>query len=290
MGQGNDGFRWRQAACGTVLVCEPLLPVAPHLFTTREGDAGGGGATARDALYEAIASCLGDPRARVRQARQVHGAHAIVVEEQAEGKDLEGDILVTGRADQIVLVRVADCVPILIGDPRTGAVAAVHAGWRGTRAGAATVAVSVLAARFGARPADLVCAIGPSIGPCCYQVGPEVREAFVPEDGETAASSFEPDGRAAGSAAEAPGGRRVDGVRAAAWFTPDGQRWRLDLWKANQDQLTCAGVSPRHVHLARHCTACMRDRYYSYRIEGARAGRMVAAIQGRGSRGQAPGP
>jgi copper oxidase (laccase) domain-containing protein len=67
----------------------------------------------------------------------------------------------------------------------------------------------------------------------------------------------------------------------AGWFSPDGDRWRLDLWTANRDQLTAAGVPAEQVHVACHCTATMLDRYFSYRIEGAKAGRLVAAIRGK---------
>jgi copper oxidase (laccase) domain-containing protein len=116
-------------------------------------------------------------------------------------------------------------------------------------------AVRVLGETLGCRPADLVAAIGPSIGPCCYQVGPGTHAAFA-----AAAEQLPPVG---------------------AWFVPDGDRWRLDLWAANRDQLVAAGVPPDAVHVARECTATSRERYFSYRVEGSGTGRLLAAIRPR---------
>ncbi len=91
----------------------------------------------------------------------------------------EADGVMTDEHGVALVVQVADCVPLLMADPRTGAVAAVHAGWRGTAANIAAAAVRRLQQQYGCRPEDLVAAIGPCIGACCYQVGPEVREAFT---------------------------------------------------------------------------------------------------------------
>jgi YfiH family protein len=249
MAQGNDGFRWRQVAWGTVLVCDPLLMVAPHVFTTRTLDLGD--RADRDA-YAAVAHDLGVPPRSVRGARQVHGTAAVLVD-ATTSQDAEGDILLTSDVQCAVSVRVADCVPILIGDNATSAVAAVHAGWRGTLAGAASAAVAALTQHFGSSPADLVAAIGPSIGPCCYEVGGEVRDAFA-ASGDRVATD-------------------VDSL-----FRAEGDRWRLDLWTANRDQLVAAGVPATSVHLSRECTACNTDRYFSFRAEKTN-GRQLAAIR-----------
>jgi len=157
-------------------------------------------------------------------------------------------------------VRSADCVPLLLADAVTGAVAAVHAGWRGTAAGAARAAVSALTREFGSRPADLVAAIGPSIGPCCYEVGPELVDAFAAAGHER---------------------HHID-----RWFLalppPRGSRalpsLRLDLAAANRDQLILAGASPEHVHLCGLCTAMHLDVLTSYRAEREGAGRIMGVI------------
>jgi copper oxidase (laccase) domain-containing protein len=114
-----------------------------------------------------------------------------------------------------------------------------------------------MTAQFESEPSNLLAAIGPSIGPCCYQVGTETYEAF----------------------AQGPlGGRRK------GWFIRDGDRWRLDLWMANHDQLVAAGLRSAAIHLSRECTACSLDRYFSFRKEGEQAGRLLAAIRPRAAR------
>ena len=130
--------------------------------------------------WETLSDWLGVESSRLWRLRQVHG---ITVHTEAvapcDGTWPEGDLLATDRHDVALAVRTADCVPILYADPRTGAVAAVHAGWRGTVAGAASRMVEVLAARFGSRPEDLIAAIGPCVGPESYEVGQEVVDAFA---------------------------------------------------------------------------------------------------------------
>jgi YfiH family protein len=134
---------------------------------------------------------------------------------------------------------------------QASAVAAVHAGWRGTAAGIASEAVRALA-RLGAEPSTLVAAIGPSIRACCYQVDARVRDAF------SAAATWH--------AAEAA-------------FTPDGaDHWKLDVAAVNRRLLEEAGLQPDNIFDSGLCTACDLKRFYSYRAEGAGTGRLVAGI------------
>jgi polyphenol oxidase len=164
------------------------------------------------------------------------------------------DGLVSGDPSLMLSVRVADCAALLIADSRRGAVAAVHAGWRGTAAGIAAAAVAQLRKLHGSDPRDLVAALGPSIGPCCYTVGEELREAF----------------RRAGQ----------DDVDLGRWFRVD-ERLELDLWTANRDQLEAAGVPGSAIHVSGLCTACHPEWFYSYRREGTAAGRLVGFIRAR---------
>jgi YfiH family protein len=109
--------------------------------------------------------------------KQVHSATCVAAEGR-RGVLAEGDALLENQPGSVVAVKTADCVPILLADERNRAVAAVHAGWRGTAAGIAMRAVESMGERFGTRPSDLHAAIGPAIGACCYEVGPEVAGQF----------------------------------------------------------------------------------------------------------------
>ena len=112
------------------------------------------------------------------RVRQIHGARAVVAQ---PGARPDADIVVSRDAGLALAIQSADCVPLLIADARTGAVAAAHAGWRGLAARVPAIAVQTLASEFGSRPADLVAAAGPSIGACCYEVGGDVRARFEAE-------------------------------------------------------------------------------------------------------------
>jgi hypothetical protein len=192
---------------------------------------------------------------------QVHGRTVRVVRrgDRTLGAPPAADAIVSSTPGHVLAVQVADCVPLLLADPRTGAVGAVHAGWRGSAARIAPWAVQTLAQEFGARPSDLVVAMGPSIGACCYEVGPELLDAF----------------RHAGAGAE----------QLARWFTrTDDGSLRLDLWTANRDQLVEAGVRSDQIYLSRLCTQTHATVFDSYRAEGENAGRMAALIRCPGPR------
>lgn len=241
------GWAWNPTTVGDVLQHADLAAVARHVFSSRslefrrepEGD------------YEELAGLFDVPEPDVVRVKQVHGrviVHARPGIPAAPG--IEADAIVSTDPARVVSVRVADCVPILIADRHHRVVAAVHAGWKGTCAAIAQATVAAIE-ELGVPAADLVAAIGPSIGPCCYQVDGRVRNAFL---------AMTPD--------------------AAGWMTEDGiERWKLDLWTANRDQLVAAGVPEHSIHLSRICTADTLDRCFSHRAEGEATGRMVAAVQ-----------
>jgi YfiH family protein len=233
-----------------------LLGAFPHGFTTREGGVSHGNFRSLN-----LSATVGDQPERVEEnwqrlrratglafARvcQVHGCRVV------EGRDglppvEEADAVTTSIRGLAACVSVADCVPVLLADPRSGAVAAVHAGWRGTLAGAAAEGVRALVEGHGARPSDLLAAIGPGIGPCCFEVSQDLatrfRDAFGPSVGNP----------------------RVNGSRA-------------DLWRANEAVLRGAGLGRRHIDLLSLCTSCEERLFFSHRRDEGRTGRQVAFI------------
>ena len=241
------GFAWEQTSVGRILIAQLLQPLARHAFTTRGFGSASGGTDAVGALAE----LLDVARTRLIRVRQVHGRDVLEVRPgDIVPPAFPADAIVTTDESRPVAVAVADCVPVLLADRRRRAVAAVHAGWRGTAAGAVMAAVERLE-RAGVSRSDLVAAIGPSIGPCCYQVDAPVRDAMLDRS-----------------------------PRADAWLSPDGAaHWRLDLWRANADQLVEAGVPADAIQIAHFCTADHLDECFSYRKEGRGAGRLFAAIR-----------
>lgn len=279
----GDSFEWVAHVQGPTLRCRPLAGIAPHVFTTRSHpslphDTGGGGA------WALVATLLAVVPTRIVHLTQVHGARVVSVPADAAGPRATGtwadaDAAVTGDPDVALAVKVADCVPILLADRRSGVVAAVHAGWRGTAAGAAAAAVAALAGRHGALASDLVAALGPSIGPCCYEVGTDVADGFI-EGGAAPhelAEWFSVEPRPAQHPGMGLGARARSYGRAAR----AGKLW-LDTWRANADQLAAAGVSQERIYVAGLCTACYPELFHSYRVDGPKAGRLIAAIRSAG--------
>jgi len=221
----------------------------------RWGDVPGNVAENRRRLLRAVG--VADP---LYVARQVHGAAVVCVragDDPLAVARVEADAIVTGDANVAVGIFVADCIPALIVDPRTGAVAAAHAGWRGTVAGVLPAAVRALASEFGARPDDLRVALGPAIGPCCFEVGAEVVGEF----------------RAAlGSAADVvmPSPRGTAG------------KWHVDLKAANRLLLERAGVRPDAIDAGADCTHHDRARFFSYRRDGE-TGQLMGVVARRDS-------
>jgi YfiH family protein len=195
---------------------------------------------------------LGD--APVVAPRQVHGARVTAVrrgDAAAAGGVVDGDAVVSDVPGLTVMLLAADCAPILLHDPSRGVVAAVHAGWRGTALSIAPAAVRLMREQFGCRPADIRAGIGPAIGRCCYEVGPEVISAVGRATPGGAAPLCEP----------LPRGKAM-----------------LDLTAAIVAQLAGAGLDPANIETAGLCTACRTDLFYSHRREGEPTGRNGTAI------------
>jgi YfiH family protein len=282
---------WRLRRRGGVVVVEarPLarIPWLVHGFSTRVGGASaadGGPALnlghvewdERERVDEnrrRLARAVGATGMEAVGLRQFHSS-LVRIFRRAPAERLKGDALATRTRGLLLTVQTADCVPILLVDIRKRVVAAIHAGWRGTAARVAQKTVGDLRMQFGTRPGDLVAAIGPSIGGCCYEVGPEVAHEFGSQFGP-AAEWFE-----GPFAALATG----DEPTPFLWlqFDPPGharpKRVRLDLPAANRWQLEAAGVAANRIFSCGVCTACRVDWLFSYRREGRRAGRLMSVI------------
>lgn len=241
------GFRWVTRPWGLAIQCLTLGESADHGWTTRDLALEGDEAQCA-AGWQALAAAAGVARDHLVSLRQVHSGRVVT----ASDSGAEADAVITRDAGRLLTVRVADCIPLLVADRRTGAVAAVHAGWRGAAAGIAGHTVRRLAEEYGCAAGDLVCAIGPSIRACCYEVGPELVDAFL-----------------------SAGWSRAD---IAAWFSAD-PRPRLDVARATRDQLASAGVATADILDSGLCTACHPALFYSYRRDKGLAGRMVGYIR-----------
>lgn len=176
-------------------------------------------------------------------SKQVHGN--LVRQVEAPGGAAGYDALITDTPGVLLCVSVADCTPILVLDARNRALAAIHAGWRGTAAAIVAQTLSEMAARFGTQGADCVAYIGTCIDFCSFEVGPEVAEAFD--------NQF----------------RQYDAPRG---------KYFVDLKSANKAQLTAFGVPPDQIEVSPFCTVTHNDRYFSHRYEKGTTGRMLAAI------------
>ena len=263
------GFRWRVGTNGVrALSCEPLEREGfANAFSTRGGgvspfpegslNLAGFDQDAAENILEnrrRFVSTLGGDW-RLAACWQVHGDAVLVVRsaEDTRSESERCDALATNLKGVLLGVKTADCVPVVLGDARTGACAAVHAGWRGTLAGIVTRALERMREEFGTDPADVRAAVGPAALGCCYEVGGEVVEAFRAKfkDSDTL---FAP--TAAGHAL-------------------------VNLHEANRRQLVAAGVEPGRVHLLPLCTMCRTDLFFSYRQDRklhGRTGRLLSVI------------
>lgn len=184
-----------------------------------------------------------DPPQPWLELKQVHSARVVATGQWRPG--LEADALVTRRSGTRLAVKTADCVPVLLLDPVRRAAAAIHAGWRGTVQGIVLAAVGEMGRLYGSRPEDLIAALGPAIGGCCYEVGPEVAVQF------------------------------------RDWFPERNdleRKTRIDLRAALRRQLLAAGLKEGRIDSTEVCTCCGGAEFHSWRRDGERAGRMFSAI------------
>ena len=267
-----------QASGLPALVCRPLADIAPHFFTTRGWPLGSqapeAGADVRERWGD-IAAAAGVDVAHLVRAHQVHGTMVLVAREPM-GEMADADIIVSNSPELAVAVQSADCVPILIADRRTGAVAAAHAGWRGLSVRVPAAAVAALLREFGSRRTDLVAAIGPAIGACCYEVGADVRQRFVRTGftGDQIERWFR----------ERPGPSARNPSMPSLPVAPREDHWYFDGWASAREQLQAVGVPADQIFVAELCTASHPEWLCSYRRDGSPAGRLAGAIRARRDR------
>ena len=188
-------------------------------------------------------------------SKQTHTKNIRIVTESDCGKgvvkdsDIEDtDGLVTNIPNIPLVVFAADCIPVLLYDEKKRVAAAVHAGWRGSVAGIVPECISIMKSYFGCNPSDICAAIGPSIGPCCFEFGPEAIECF--------------------------GDKYITPL-------PD-KKYKVNLWNYNCDLLTVAGILPENIDISGICTVCHCDKFYSYRTHKEQTGRQIASIMIKG--------
>jgi hypothetical protein len=242
---------------GIEIIRAPQLsdyPGLTHAFSTRNGGVSHGafrslnlGITDGDTLKNILinrkrfANTLNYAPSDIAQAEQLHGARVAIVE--ASRPYQACDALVTNHPHILLSVKTADCAPVLLYDPVHQVVAAVHAGWRGTVEGIVNNTIAVMRTHFNSNPQDIIAAIGPAIHACCYEVKEDVAGRFTGEE-----------------------------------IVLKSNRFYLDLIAAVRNRLLAAGLLPGKIEDSGYCTACMPDKFYSYRRDGNSTGRMLAVI------------
>jgi polyphenol oxidase len=284
------GWTLRRASGLQVLEAPSLarLPWLVHGFSTRPGGASENGALnlgftewdSRERVLEnrgKFFHAIDTDEMRVVTLRQIHSdiVHRVDSSKAGVAEAPKADALITHEPGVLLVVQTADCVPILLADPKRRAVAAIHSGWRGTLRRIAAKALGRMQLEFGTRPGDVIAALGPGIGRCCYEVGSDVaREFHAPFP--AARDWFDGPFDALASGENDPNW--------LPWLTmrppghpPPSPRVHLDLIAANRAILADAGVPLRQISASGFCTACRTDLFFSYRRERT-TGRLMAAI------------
>jgi len=195
-----------------------------------------------------ICSALGISSKDVATAFQVHGSNLAVIGLDDRGRAFpETDALITDAPGIALMLRFADCVPIVLYDPFRSCVGLVHAGWKGTVEGLARKTVTAMMEAYGSRPKDILAGLGPSIGPCCYRIGKDVVELV-----RGAFSNW------------------------SSYLFRKGASFHFDLWEANKRQLEEEGV--KRIEISGICTSCRSEEFFSHRAEGGRTGRFAVVV------------
>ncbi|MGA9982629.1 MAG: peptidoglycan editing factor PgeF [Acidobacteriaceae bacterium] len=221
-------------------------------------------------------------RMKLVTLKQIHSSSVLWVGRRDGATDpCKGDGLMTGERGVLLAIQTADCIPVLIADVKKRAVAAFHAGWRGTVHRIVENGVGKMRVAFRSRPEDLIAAIGPGIGCCCYAVGEEVRSEFVSQ------FSYAPE--LLHEVSDSDPIREKYPMLFLTQRPPGhsniGPSLHLDLMEANRRQLLDAGLRAEAITVIGDCTRCQNNRYFSYRAEQGYTGRMLSVIGIRGSGG-----
>jgi YfiH family protein len=227
----------------------------------------------RRLLAEAIS---GDPSTPLVTLRQIHSNVLVLAGASDASRDRpwRADGLMSDEPGLLLGIQTADCIPVLVADRKRRAVAAFHAGWRGTVKRIVESGVGRMRLEFGSRPEDLVAAIGPGVGPCCYAVGEEVLSSFESQFSygrELFREVYDAD----------PVRTRYPMLfltQRAPGHSSIGPSLHLDLIEANRRQLLAAGLKPRSIHWAGGCTSCQNHLFFSHRASQGHAGRMLSVI------------
>ncbi len=215
-------------------------------------------------------SALGDSDLDLVPLKQIH-SDVIRVFPGPATESCKGDASATNHPALLLAIQTADCVPILLVDPKKRAVAAIHAGWRGTLARITQKAVGQMQFEFGSKPSDLLAAIGPSIGPCCYEVAADFVTKFTAQFADAADYFDEP------RSGEEPNPLQWLNMKPPG-HQPPPKNVHLDLRKANRSQLVSAGLLSKNIYVSDLCTACHTSLLFSHRREGPLSGRLMSAI------------
>jgi hypothetical protein len=227
----------------------------------------------RRLLAEAIS---GDAATPLITLRQIH-SNLLVVATAADAnreRPWKGDGIMTAEPGLLLGIQTADCIPVLVADRKRHAVAAFHAGWRGTVKRIVEAGIGRMRLEFGSRPEDLVAAIGPGVGTCCYAIGEEVFSAF--ESQFTYAQELFREVYDSDPIREKY--PMLFLTQRAPGHSPIGPSLHLNLVEANRRQLLDAGLKPGSIKVVGGCTSCQTELFFSYRAAQGRAGRMLSVI------------